>query len=236
MNKTSMMIGALLGTLAAATEAKADSLYVFVPTDAKAQSLEDGFAEKCPDLDVTVFGRVQDFLRQMDVEPPDAILAPAPAVQRYEAYHGALRGVRDGEVQENYVLLSVGEPVDTDSIGELRVGVIDILGREGTPELLEQLFGEPVESTRVTRSGDLLPLLMFDDADAVLVSERTAQDLREQSRAELKVTSVDITLGLVTTGVESKDGIEKYEQCLDGLGAEINNAVDVEEWKTWESE
>jgi hypothetical protein len=69
------------------------------------------------------------------------------------------------------------------------VGAIDLLGRSGMPAFVQGLAGspEPPKVKRVTQQADLLPLLQFELATAVVLDKDSVPSLLDSTQLELQV-------------------------------------------------
>lgn len=207
-------------------------LYVYLHTDAKSATLERSLQDKLPALTVTVFGRFRDFEEAMSARPPDGVMAIGPLLAALNITQ-ALQGVRGNSDSEPYVLVSVGEPLEGSLSGKV-VGVVDLLGRTATQEFVAKLLKtEDVKLKRVTKMEDLLSLLQFSAADAVLVPAAAVKAMGERSRLSLKVRELaDARVGLPAVGVvnaRSRELLVKQVQLLDG---EVNKILGLDKWRT----
>ena len=132
---------------------------------------------------MTVFGRFRDFEEAVARAQPDAVLALQPLLATLSVTP-TLQGLRGDRDWEPYVLMSEEGAAEGGPAARV-VGVVDLLGRTGTQQLVARLLGNPsVELRRVTKLEDLLPLLQFSAAQAVLVPDSAAkQHLRAQPPA-----------------------------------------------------
>lgn len=226
------LLGALFATALVAPASGADSrptLYVYVHTDSKSATLEKTLQERMPSLTVTVFGRFRDFEEAMSNRRPDAVVAFQPLLVSQNV-PVALQGLRGEHDWELYVLLS---PEPAGELSGKVIGVVDLLGRDGTQQFVTKLLKTPdLKLKRVTKMEDLLPLLQFSAADAVLVPAAAVKSVTERSRLPLKVREIpDARVGLPAVGVlnpKVKDLMVKQVQALDG---ETNRTLGVEKWK-----
>ena len=111
--------------------------------------------------------------------------------------------------------------------------MVDLLGRTGTQQLVSKLLSNPsVELRRVTKLEDLLPLLQFSAAGAVLVPGSAAKSFSERSRLRLRVhTLADARVGLPALGVlraEQRTFVLRQVQALD---ADTLRMLGVERWR-----
>jgi hypothetical protein len=228
------LLGALITTWLVAPARGAESrptLYVYVHTDTKSATLEKTLQDRMPSLTVTVFGRFRDFEEAMTSRRPDAVVA-LQALLASQNVPVALQGLRGEHDWEPYVLLSP-EPTGEGSLSGKVIGVVDLLGRDGTQQFVTKLLKTTdLKLKRVTKMEDLLPLLQFSAADAVLVPAAAVKSVTERSRLPLKVREIaDARVGLPAVGVlngKVKDLMVKQVQALDG---ETNRTLGVEKWK-----
>jgi hypothetical protein len=216
---------------AARGQAPSPSLYVYLPVEVKSSALEKPLRQQLPGLAVTVFGRFRDFEEAIARQRPDAILGLQPLLSSL-AIPPALQGLRGDRDWEPYVLMSeVG--VDGGGPAAARVGVVDLLGRTGTQELVSSLLSNPeVELRRVTKLEDLLPLLQFSAVGAVLVPISAAGIFSERSRMRLRVHPLtNGRVGLPALGVlqpELRARIVAQVQALDGTTLRM---LGIERWR-----
>jgi hypothetical protein len=178
-----------------------------------------------------VFGRFRDFEEAMTARRPDGVVALQPLLSSLSV-PVVLQGLRADHEWEPYVLLSTGAGVDGSLAGKV-IGVVDLLGRNGTQEFVTRLLKtDDLKLKRVTKMEDLLPLLQFSAADGVLVPAASVKSVTERSRLPLKVRELpDARVGLLAVGVLSaraRDVMVKQIQSLDG---ETNRTLGIERWR-----
>jgi hypothetical protein len=196
------------------------SLYVFLQLDVKSSVLEKTLQAQLSDLSVTVFGRFRDFQDAVAGHRPDAVVAISPL---FELEHSkvTLQGTRGGKDWEAYTLVSVG-PQKGASLSGKTVGVVDILGREGTQTFAAGLLKTPdIKTKRVAKLEDLLPLLEFSAADAILIPSSAQKRLTERTRLPLVTRDLpDAHVGLPAVSVlnvAARDRIVRSVHALDTL-------------------
>jgi hypothetical protein len=97
-----------------------------------------------------------------------------------------LQGQRDGKSVEPYVLASVNQPLDGPLAGKT-IGVVDLLGRDGTQTFLNSLLkASDFKIKRVAKIEDLLPLLEFSAADGIVLPSSMIARLMERTRLAIK--------------------------------------------------
>jgi hypothetical protein len=209
----------------------AETLYVFVPTDVRANVLQEKIEAACPGVSITVFGRSKDFLDQIKGSPPDAILTLLPVIQSGTGFQSSFQGIKNGEPAEPYLLVSKKDkPLDIKSLAGTTIGVIDLLGRKEMTEFVQQILQQAVKVKRVTKQEDLLPLLTFDAADAIFVSRTIYEALKQKSQLDLIETELNVRLGLTSAATTSDSVKQRFGSCIQKFDAELNATLGVEKW------
>jgi hypothetical protein len=206
------------------------TLYVYLHRDIKSASLEKALRDQLPALTVTAFGRFRDFDEAVGARRPDAVLALQPLLASYNVPI-LLQGRRAGQDWEPYVLLA-REVLEGPVNGKL-IGVVDLLGREGTQDFVSKLLGTAdIRLKRVTKMEDLLPLLQFSAADAVLIAAAEVKSLTERSRLALQVRDLpEARVGLPAVGIFNAKVQALLLQQIRRLDAETSRSLGVEQWR-----
>jgi hypothetical protein len=143
-----------------------------------------------------------------------------------------LHGVRGGAMDEPYVLLSIGAQFDKTRVPASTLGVVDLLGRERTARFVTRFgIGTPRELKYVVKTEDLLALLQFDSADAVLLSEQDADRLRDLSKLDLKKSPLPGRIGLASVAFPTAAGKNLIRPGILALDAESNRKLGVDAWR-----
>jgi hypothetical protein len=161
-------------------------VHVFLQLDAKPSVVEKTLQQQLPELDIVVFGRFRDFEEGLINGHPDAVLSITPVLEQ-RGKTPYLQGQRGGKASEPYVLASVNQPLDGSLAGKT-IGVVDLLGRDGTQTFLNGLLlkATDIRIKRVAKIEDLLPLLEFSAADAVVLPSSMLGRLLERTRLVIK--------------------------------------------------
>ena len=221
------------GVFASARMFAADrpSLYVFLYTDAKSTVFERTLQTKLPEISVTVFGRFRDFEEALTARPPDAVLALDPLLQSRNL-KPALHGVSNGEKTQRYVLLSAGAPL-AGALNGRTIGVVDLLGRQETQNFVGKLVkASDVHIKLVTKLEDLLSLLQFSAADAILVPSSMVKTFSERSRLALYVRELpDAVVGRAAVAVLSQEPRAVITHAIQRLDTETDKMMDLDGWR-----
>ncbi len=219
-------------------DVSADNLFVFVPTDVRAKSMEQDISAICPKVDVTVFGRGKDFRKLVKKSSPNAILSLLPVIETTGRYETVMRGMQKGYSEEEYVLVSVEKPMAVSEISGKKIGVVDLLGRKPMAEFVNQLFlptasegGANIKVKRVTKQEDLLPLLTFGSVDGIFVSDRLFRQIKQKSNVNLVATSLNIKIGLVSAALAPAATKKNIVDCLTKFSEKLNGTLGVDKWQ-----
>src|SRR5205085_12365438 len=124
--------------------------------------------KQLPGLALTVFGRFRDYQDAVTTKNPDAVVAITPLLD-LDHTKATLQGMRGGKDWEPYLLVTTAAASPASWAGTT-VGIVDLLGRDGTQAFAANAVGSTeVKVKRVAKIEDLLPLLEFSASDAVLV-------------------------------------------------------------------
>ena len=210
------------------------SIYVFLPTSIPPRKLQNYLSEAAPDLKFTVFGRQKDFAKTLKNTPPDAVLAHKPVIERLQQdLEQVLQGTRGGKDSQKYVLVSVDQGLDPANFGALNVGAVDLLGRRQMPKFVANLLGVPkIKVKRVTKVEDLLPLLQFSMADAVMLPPDRVENFKKKSALNLQITAVDAALvGLPSVAVLPNGKRQAVIDAMQKVNAQVMTRMGVDLWK-----
>lgn len=224
----------MLVILLFSVQSRAASLYVFFPTTVRAKLVQEYIDETCANMEVTVFGRQRDFSNQVSRVPPDAILSVPVVVKSFKSYTPLLVAKNNGELTQDYFLVSVNEAIDVGSLAGKRVGAVDLLGAKAMQSHINTVLATDVKVKRVTKLEDLLPLISFSAVDTLFISERSLEFIRGKTAMDLKVVPSNIKQAIATVAFAA-NGSEDFKQltreCITSFGSQINEVLGVDEWK-----
>jgi hypothetical protein len=207
------------------------TLYVFLQLDVKPNVLEQTLQKQLPGIAVTVFGRFRDFQDVVATKRPDAILAIPPLLD-LDHTKPTLQGAKGGRDWEAYVLVSAGGSSQPGSLSGKTVGVVDLLGHDGTQAFAASVLKtSDVKVKRVAKIEDLLPLLEFSAADAILIPSGVVKRLTERTRLPLAVRDLPgAHVGLPAVAVLRPAIRETMVRSLQGLDAETKSILGIDNW------
>jgi hypothetical protein len=206
----------------------AGSLHVYVPLDVPARALEKMLAASLPGVAITVFGRYKDFEKAIERDHPDAVISLRPVIE-YRKLAPVLQASAGGKASETYVAMSVG---DIGGLAGKSIGAVDLMGRKETTSFFAQRLEMPdLKMTLVTKTEDLLPLLQFQTAQAVVLPQRSVAGLRKKSNLELRTSGLPaIEVGLPALAVTGPRG-GGIRDGVRNLPKEINQMIGVDRWQ-----
>jgi hypothetical protein len=205
---------------------------VFLQLDAKSSVVEKALQDHLPELGITVFGRYRDFEDAVSNGHPDALVSITPVLES-RGKKISLQGLRGDKATEPYVLVSVGQPL-AGSLAGKTIGVVDLLGRDGTQSFIAGLLKtENVKIKRVTKIEDLLPLLEFSAADGVVLPRSMLAKFVERTRLSVKTRELPgAQVGLPAVAVLNpavRDAVLGAFQKMDGA---TKNMLGIDAWST----
>lgn len=206
-------------------------LLVYLHTSIRSRALESALQQELPAVEVLVVSRHRDFTREL-LARPDAALAAAPVLND-QGWAGELHGTRVGQESEPYVLLSIGASIDPKQLGQMVIGAVDLLGRERTGAFLAGLLGVQVAPSikYVVKTEDLLALLQFQAVNAVVLSERDAEQIKSVSKLELRATPLPTRVGLPGVVFATERGRQMIKPGLQALNIETMRKLGVDAWR-----
>jgi len=205
-------------------------VFVFLQLDVKSSALEQALQKQLPGLALTVFGRFRDYQDAVATKNPDAVVAITPLLD-LDHTKATLQGVRGGKEWEPYLLVTTAAGAPASWAGKT-VGIVDLLGRDGTQAFAANAVGSTeVKVKRVAKIEDLLPLLEFSAADAVLVPSSAVKRFTERTRLPLTVRDLpNARVGLPAVAVRNEKTRSAVVQAIQKLDAETRSLIGIETW------
>jgi hypothetical protein len=211
-----------------------EKLYVFYPSTLHFQSLQDSLTNFMRGVNITVFDRYDSFAAKMKVEPPDAIITkPVLIKDQFSDYNVLLKGERNSNTEEQYVIISIDKPIAIESVNtETVIGIVDILGRVGMKSFSKQFFPYEPKLKRVPKIGDLLPLLSFDIAAGIMIEDVFVEYFKSTSQLQFAITPLPKVNNEIVAFAIKKDGnTEKTFTSLKNNDKKICKLFYIEQWK-----
>lgn len=232
MKRKVMLFHAMLFLLTAQLLSQ-EKVYVFYPTTARPQAVQDKMTAAFAGVTVTVFGRYNDFTAKIEMEAPDAVITKPALIDQLGNYTVALKAERKGKSDESYVLMSINAPLEAASVNaETVIGVIDLLGRTGMKSFSEQFFTVEPKLKRVTKVEDLLPLLSFNMAAGILIEDVFVNYFKTTSQLSFSITPLTGAKGgILALGIKKDGKADKTLAALKKNDKELCGLLEVDLWK-----
>ncbi|HKO92653.1 MAG TPA: hypothetical protein VJU61_15970 [Polyangiaceae bacterium] len=214
-------------SLAQAAELK---VYVFAVTSIRPHVLQKMLETSLPGMSVSVFGRVGDFSRALEDAPPAAALANSPVLAAF-GQKPEIQGLKNNSPQEDYLVVSEDD-VKAEALADLTIGCLDLIGRKGLPAFVASLLGIQREPAiqRVTKTEDLLQLLQFKRAGAILIPERFLSDLQARTKMDLKILRLP-SAKMLRVGIAFPGNRQAVEGPIRALPAAVLEQLGVDHWR-----
>jgi hypothetical protein len=205
-------------------------VHVFLQLDAKSSIVEKTLQQHLPELGIVVFGRFRDFEEGLTNGRPDAVLSIAPVLEQ-RGKVSSLQGHRGGQSTEPYVLASVNQPLEGSLAGKT-IGVVDLLGHDGTQTFLNNLLKtRDIKIKRVAKIEDLLPLLEFSAADGIVLPSSMLGRLLERTRLVIKSKELPGgPVGLPAVAVLNPAARDVVVRSFQGLDVPTKRLLGVDTW------
>jgi hypothetical protein len=230
-----LLCGALGLAAAGVPRARADvahpTVYVLLQLDAKLNLVERTLTDHLPGLTVKVFATYRDFDGAAATGNPDALLV-LPAMLDARGKKATLQGTRAGKDWERWVLASVGKPLDGPLAGKT-IGMVDLLGRDGTNAFIAQLTKDKdFKVKRVAKVEDLVPLLEFSAAQALLVPSAMMAGFAKHTRLTLAPRELPDGghVGLPAVAVLNPAAKDAVVKAFNGLDAATKAVLGIDAW------
>jgi hypothetical protein len=232
-----LLAGMLAGVvwLGAQAPARADAahptVFVLLQLDAKASAVEKSLSDHLPGITVKVFGTFRDFDTAATTGNPDALLVIPPLLDA-RGKKATLQGTRAGKETEPWVLVSVDKPLEGPLAGKT-IGMVDLLGRDGTQAFIAQVTKEKdFKVKRVAKVEDLVPLLEFSAAQALLVPSAMLPGFAKHTRLALKPRELAAAgqVGLPAVAVLNPAAKDAVVKAFSGLDAATKAVLGIDAW------
>lgn len=224
----------ILSGLIIADVSAIEKLYVFFPSKFNSKLIQEIMSENIKDVNITVFGKYNDFINQTKTDPPDAVLTKTILIKdQLNNYEISLNGERNSKTDESFVILSTEKNISSDSVNSQTViGVIDILGRAGMNTFAKNFFQAEPKLKRVSKLEDLLSLISFNMVDAILIEGAFLDYFKSTSQLKFNTTPLDsFQSGIVALAVKKGANTEKIIAGIKRNDKKVCDLFLIEKWK-----
>ncbi len=208
-------------------------LAAYLKVGIKVSVFESEMRKELPGVKPTFLGRLRDFREAATDRGTQIVLAPGPVLEEV-GLKPSLQGMKDGAAVEGYALVSVGQAMDPSDAPQRTIGMVDLVGRRKASELVEKMLGghSPKKVKRVTKEADLLGLLQFAVADAIIVREASLERLRSGSQMKLVTTALPKgRLGLPAFWFSDDSVKSKVEPRVKEFSSNLLKMLGVDGWR-----
>lgn len=210
----------------------AGEIYVFAPTLIKSNVIEKEMAVHIKSHTLRAFGRYSDFKSMVESQRPIAVLAPLATLRELGFLEKVrLQGTVDGSSVQPLVLLSLDKPIVLNEIGAASVGLVSIMDRPALKKYLERQLPAKPKPNPTTKVEDLLPLLTFQSAMAILVTDTQAKQIRARSQANLVAQALPGAVQECLAVALLDNSAYSVIQDLEKLPKTVLELLDLEGWK-----
>jgi hypothetical protein len=180
----------------------AEDLYVYYPSTVNSSVVQQKIMEVAGDVTVTVFGKYRDFQMKVSSDSPDVILTKSEAVSDFSEYSERVTAQRSGVTNEEYVLLSIDSNFTKKTITEsTTIGVVDFMKRPRMNSFVEEKVTVKSKIKHVTKVEDLLPLLTFKMANAVIITKRDVEYFKKKSNLSFVIVPLSSSSAIASIAV-----------------------------------
>lgn len=208
------------------------TLYVYVHPQMKPRALGKAMKSSLPGVDVFAFGRLRDFYMALEKDPPDAAISYADTLVSLKL-NVSMQGTLSGEPSTAYVMISLsGTPLPTE---DLVIGIVELLSRRALIAFARKLVpSSSIKSVKiVTKREDLLGLLRYRLANAILVPQGWVRGLRSATKMPLVLTPLTgANVTLVGATFFTSKGKRLVGAQLSRLPGKLASELGVDSWKT----
>jgi hypothetical protein len=193
------------------------------------KGIERSLAQSMHGIEVRAFGTVNELRTAMSTQMPDAIFGAPSAIQQ-AGFTPSMVGTTSA--RGGYAIASFRPDITRDQLGSITLGTVEESGKKATEQRVNQLIGGKAKLRRVQKVDDLLPLLQFKMADAIVV--RDAQLAQIKSRTKQTLHTISLTGPGETRAVAFTDGGRRsvVERALLDLAPEARAQLGVEKWSS----
>src|SRR5262249_25489739 len=132
------------------------------------KGVERTLSQSMRGIEVRTFASVAELKTAMNAQTPDAVFGPPSALQQ-AGLVPSLLGTTGQKV--GYSVASFRSDLSREQLSTVTLGALEESGKKATEQRVNQLIGGKAKLRRVQKVEDLLPLLQFKMADAIVVKD-----------------------------------------------------------------
>lgn len=176
----------------------ADQLQVYttstIPVKEREKALKSDSA--LSGTEITVFGKFGEFSSSLKNSKPKFLMVPAAFTDFNEDYKPVYQFVKGGQSNFKFIILSVKPEWNKETMANGSVGIVDELGRKQTSEFIKKQVGKFKRVKRVTKTDDLMPLLVLENANYIIIRPNNYETLKAKFTTKTNLIGESKTINL----------------------------------------
>ncbi|MCH2206443.1 MAG: hypothetical protein MK132_11295 [Lentisphaerales bacterium] len=186
----------LFVTLSFMSVQAADQLQVYttstIPVKEREKALKSD--SSLQGTEITVFGKFSEFSSSLKNSKPKFLMVPAAYVKYNPDYKAVYQFTKGGQRNFKFMILSVKDEWNKDSMAKGSVGIVDELGRKQTSAFIKDQVGDFKRVKRVTKTDDLMPLLVLENANFIIIRPKNYEILKAKFTAKTNLVGESKTI------------------------------------------
>ncbi|MCM8526635.1 MAG: hypothetical protein NE327_08975 [Lentisphaeraceae bacterium] len=134
-------------------------------------------------IQVTVFGQFREF-ESANKTAAKYVIMPSSWIKYNSEYKPVYQFSKDGQTNTKLMILTTKPEWTMENIGKGKAGIVDELGRKNTKKYVQDIAGKFKLIKRVTKPEDLMPLLVLENADYIIIRSDNYEVLKKKFTAK----------------------------------------------------
>lgn len=169
------------------------------------------------EMEVLVFAKQNDFEKELQAQSADIVIAPSSFSEFNTNYESILGFKRDGKDLFKYLILSMDIKWKNKDLSEARVGVVQFENRDQLKKYISKVAGKELKKIKsVSRPEDLLPLMVFQSVDVIMIAPDNYEELKFQYTAQIykvgESLEVKYPMVFIKKGISASSVVEKFKK------------------------
>lgn len=152
-----------------------------IPVKEREKSLKSDAA--LSGMQVTVFGQFREF-DSANKSKAKYLIVPSSFVKYNPEYKAVYQFGKDGQTNTKLMILATKPEWTKEKFASGKVGIVDELGRKDTKTYVADIAGKFKLIKRVTKPDDLMPLLVLENADFIIIRSDNYEILKKKFTAK----------------------------------------------------
>ncbi|MCM8533324.1 MAG: hypothetical protein NE330_19300 [Lentisphaeraceae bacterium] len=145
--------------------------------------------------EVTVFGKFSEFASSLKSSKPKYLIVPSAFVEYNKDYKAVYQFAKGGQTHFKFIVLSAKDEWKKDNQAKGSVGIVDELGRKQTSSFIKAQVGKFKRVKRVTKTDDLMPLLVLENANYIIIRPENYEILKAKFTAKTNQVGESQSIG-----------------------------------------